>query len=318
MWVPTLVPGAGVSVSGTPDQRIRAIATVQRGRISRGQLVVAGIGAAQTARLLAAGRLVREQRGVFTVGHDAPTEYGAETSALLAVRTGAALSHWTAAHLWGLVAPDREDGVVHATVHGCSGGRPKGVRVHRSEILHQRDLRILNGLPLTSPARTLLDLAPHLTARELERAVDQMVVHRAGHLGDLTELLRRCGRHPGTSALSDLVIRHAGTTFTRSEAEERFLALVRDAQLPQPLVNARRHGFEVDFLWPELGIAVEIDGYAFHRGRSSFEDDRRRDAILKTKGIDVIRITWRQLTDEPLAVIARLAATLNSARAAHR
>ena len=92
------------------------------------------------------------------------------------------------------------------------------------------------------------------------------------------------------------------------------LALARAAGLPAPLVNVRRHGFEIDFLWPDAGVAVEVDGYAFHSGRDSFERDRRRDQILLAAGITVLRVTWRQLTTEPLAVAASLAAALAERR----
>ena len=100
------------------------------------------------------------------------------------------------------------------------------------------------------------------------------------------------------------------TTFTRSEAEERFLALVREARLPRPLVNVRRHGYEIDFLWPEEGVAVEVDGFAYHRTRERFEADRDRDAVLRKAGLTVIRVTWRQLERDAMAVLVDVAQAL--------
>lgn len=107
-----------------------------------------------------------------------------------------------------------------------------------------------------------------------------------------------------------MIERETGTTFTRSQAEELFLTLIRQAELPAPQVNVRRHGVEVDFLWEQQRVAVEIDGFTFHNTHAAFERDRQRDARLLAAGISTIRITWRQLHDEPLAVIARLAAAL--------
>ncbi len=292
------------------------MATVQRGFISRGQLRAAAISSTAIARLIAKRWLRPKHRAVFAVGHDAPAELAEETAALLAVRTGGALSHVSAALLWGMTTHRSEAAAIHVTVPGDSpGGRPEGARVHRSKLLTFRDVRIRRGLPVTSPARALLDLAPSTTRRELERMLDQGLVMRLLRLGDVLELLRRCGRHRGRAALQALVEQHTTTTFTRSEAEELFLSLVRQAQLPQPLVNVRRRGYEIDFLWPQAGLAVEIDGFAYHRTSPRFEHDHSKDAALRSAGIIVDRLTWRQLDQEPLAVIARVAAGLHPPQA---
>jgi very-short-patch-repair endonuclease len=301
-----------VTVDGTLEERMTQIARRQRGRVSRGQLLWAGIDSSTIGWLVDKRRLLAIPRGVYQLGHDAPCELGPETAALLAVRDGGLLSHQTAAILWGLKGPDPIDGVIHITVAGSPGGRPVGVLVHRSKLLTTRDLRVRHGLPVTSPARALLDLAPSATPRELERMLDRGIVERVVRPSDVIELLRRCGRHGGRARLLELVEHHTTTTFTRSEAEELFLSLVREAQLPQPLVNVRRHGFEIDFLWPAQNVAVEIDGFAFHRTHRRFEGDHRKDAILGAAGITVTRLTWGQLQDEPLAVIARLAFSLST------
>jgi very-short-patch-repair endonuclease len=314
--VPTLGERSGVSVGGCVVDRIAAVATLQRGFVSRGQLRAAAISSTAIARLIAKGWLRPKHRGVFAVGHDAPAELGEETAALLAVRTGAALSHMSAARLWGMTTHRPAAADIHVTVPGASpGGRPEGVHVHRSKLLTSRDMRIHRALPVTSPARVLLDVAPSATGRELERMLDQGLVMRLLRPGDVIELLRRCGRHRGRAALQALVDQHTTTTFTRSEAEELFLGLVRQAQLPQPLVNVRRHGYEIDFLWPQCGLAVEIDGFAFHRTNPRFEHDHSKDAALRAVGIIVDRVTWRQLDQEPLAVIARVSAGLRPPQA---
>jgi very-short-patch-repair endonuclease len=328
------VPGAGtdrnsfvvpvldvreIAVGGTFEQRVSAVATEQRGRVSRTQLLGAGLSGTTIARLQRRGYMHAEHAGVYVVGHLAEIPGGREASALLAARSGAVLSHRSAAGWWGIATSElgrgdaSADGEVHVTAPGNHGGRPSGVVVHRSTILAPRDLRVHDGLPVTSPARTLLDLAGELAPRELERMLDTALVQGRVNLRQINELLRRAGRHAGCAAIRGLLEAHTHTTFTRSEAEERFLAIVREAGLPDPLVNVRRHGFELDFLWPrEPGrdVAVEIDGYAFHGGRAAFERDRRRDAILRAAGIDVLRFTWRRLTQESHAVVAELAAAL--------
>jgi very-short-patch-repair endonuclease len=102
----------------------------------------------------------------------------------------------------------------------------------------------------------------------------------------------------------------SGPALTRSQAERRLLHVIRKAELPEPETNARLHGFEVDFYWPASGLVLEVDGYAFHGNRPAFEQDRKRDQALVAVGLRVIRVTWRQLVERPLAVVARIAQAL--------
>jgi hypothetical protein len=153
------------------------------------------------------------------------------------------------------------DSWVHVTVPG--GGLPKlqGVAIHRARKLDPRDVRAHQGLLVTSPARTLFDLAPVLTGRQLERAFDRSLVGRHMALADVAELLARAPGRAGAPALKALLEQHSGSTLTRSKAEEMFLNLVRTAGLPDPEVNVRIAGFEVDFLWRAQNLVVEIDGF---------------------------------------------------------
>jgi very-short-patch-repair endonuclease len=297
-----------LEVSGTVQERVTMIAGAQRGFVSRGQLLAAGFDSSAIGRLIAKGWLIRAHRGVYAVGHAAPTPLGPATAALLAVRSGAALSHHTAAALWGLLkGGSGDDGLIHITVVGSPGGRPAGACVHRSKLLAAKDIRVHRRLPVISPARALLDIAPTSTGRELERGLDQALIQRLTTVREVSDLLGRCGRHPGRRALEAIVRQYTTTTFTRSQAEERFLALVRQTDLPQPLTNVRRHGYEIDFLWPDQRLAVEIDGYVYHRGHGAFEHDRRKDAALQAAGIRTMRVTWRQLEHEAVGVMARVA-----------
>jgi very-short-patch-repair endonuclease len=302
--------GSKTPISGTRDERIFAIAAAQRNRVSRRQLLAAGISSNTIDRLARTRLLRRVHCGVFAVGPGTPIPLADETAALLAVRAGATLSHHTAAMLLGLRPPGSGDGLVHLTVPGASVEDPAGVRAHRSIMLGPGDVRVRDGLPVTSPARTLLDVAPLVSAREIERAIDQMVIHRIGTLRGVKELLGRAGHHNGRTLLTGVADAYTTTTFTRSEAEERFLSLIRDSGLPQPLMNVRRHGYEIDFFWPEERVAVEVDGFAYHGTRERFEEDRKRDAVLRKAGITVIRVTWRQLERHATAVVADVAQAL--------
>lgn len=263
---------------------------MQHGCVSRDQLRAAGIGSGVIDRLVRSGFLVRIHRAVFI--------------------DGALLSHLSAAVMWGLVPVPSGSTLVDVMVIGSAAGRRRGVRIHRTELVHRSDIRVRAGLPVTSPIRTLIDIAPSREPRELERAFDEALVRGLVRLPDLRQRVKLGADRRGLRPIRELMARETGTTFTRSQAEELFLKLVRQAQLPAPQVNARRHGFELDFFWEAQRVAVEIDGFAFHGTRRAFERDRRRDARLQAAGISTMRVTWRQLRDEPLAVIARLAGAL--------
>ena len=176
----------------------------------------------------------------------------------------------------------------------------------------------VSGIPVTAPARTLMDLAASEELRVLERAVA-----RALRSGIVTEtrlsatLARHAGR-PGSRALRTVLEREGGPALTRSEAEGRFLEMVREARLPVPEVNVRVAGYEVDFFWPGLRVVGEVDGFRFHRGRVRFEADRRRDMDLAAAGVQVIRVTWRQLVEEERATLVRLARALDHRALASR
>jgi very-short-patch-repair endonuclease len=287
------------------------IAAMQNGRVSRRQLLAAGISDGAIRRRIKRSWLFPRHPGVYAVGHLAPVAFGRETDALLSFRDGAVLSHHTAASLWGLRMAEVSDAdPVDVLVPAAWTSRRDGVRLHRSRSLDDRDTCLRYGLPLTSPARLLLDLAPEVSDRRLELALDQLIVARLVRLADIGELLGRVQRHPGRGKLALLAKHQHGPMLTRSEAEERMLALLRAAQLPEPLVNARLLGYEVDFYWRAERFVLEVDGFRFHSTRRAFEHDRRKDAALRAAGIDVMRGTWRQLEQEPYAVVARVAQAL--------
>jgi very-short-patch-repair endonuclease len=293
-----------IIVSGSRDQRIAAIARHQRGRVSRDQLVATGLSGGAIQRRLRRGSLVREHATVYVVGHTAAVPLGPETGALLSVRDGAVLSHRSAAALWAIGAADRN---VDILVQGGYAGRRTGVRIHRTRLLDARDVRIRDALPVTSPARTLLDNAGQSSIRVLERMFTEAVTQDLVSPADLEDVITRGRGRSGCAALHALLDDENDPAFTRSDGEKRMRALVRQAGLPQPLVNAPLHGFEVDFYWPAQAVVVEIDSYGFHTSRWAYERDCRKDAVLRAHGVPPLRFSHRQVRDEPLLVITQVA-----------
>lgn len=306
--VKTLGAGSRVSVSGTNLRRAQAIAEMQRGRVARRQLLAAGMRQGAITRMIKQGLLVPIHHGVYTFGLDTPVELGDETAALLACREGAVLSHYSAPVVWDVWPADRANAdEVHVTAPSTRSCRQPGICAHRSDRLTSRDVRVHRGLPVTSPARTWLDLAPELSDRDLERLFDEFLIKRLIRPQHLVELRSRCGGHPGRGALRRFIDVYTDSGFTRSEAERLFRELIREARLPEPQTNVCLHGYEVDAYWPEHRLAVEIDGYVYHRSHSAFERDPRKSATLQAEGIAVMRFTWNQLRNDRLATIAMVA-----------
>lgn len=241
---------------------------------------------------------------MYLVGHPTPAPLAREVAALLACGPGAVLSHLSAAALWHLL-PFR-DGDIDVTVAGRDCGRRAGVRVHRVRHLHEADASQRDRVPTTGAARTLLDIAESLTKRDLDRALNEALVQRLTSEAALRRLLDASTGRRGARALREALDGAEGPSLTRSEAERRLLELLRAGGLPLPETNATLGGYEVDALWRDARLVLEVDGYAFHNTRAAFERDRERDARLQALGYRVIRVTWRQIADRPEAVLVRL------------
>jgi Protein of unknown function (DUF559) len=212
-------------------------------------------------------------------------------AAVLAAGTDAALSHATAGGAW-IIRP-LAAGAIHVTVPGDSGRKRRpGIRIHRSRTLTPQDTTTHRGIPITTPARTIIDLAGTLQALPLEQALDQ--ADRRG-LIDFAELKAR----PIPRSLKAILARYTGPTFTRSELEDRFNAICDNHKLPRPASNTIIEGEEVDFAWRKPRLIVEVDGYGYHRSPSRFENDRERDVTLALAGWHVMRFTWTQVTTRP-------------------
>lgn len=287
---------------------LSVIAGAQRGLVHRSQLHELGIRRGSVARRERVGSLHRVLPSVFAVGQPALQPLAAETAALLHCVENAALSHATAAAAWGLL-PGMPDEVA-VTLIGRNVRQPHGLRIHRVPALDVRDVRIRHGLPVVAPARTIIDLLAVGSTSLAERALNEARVLRLVDDRQLTEALQRCPGRTGRGRLRALLEAERGPAVTRSEAERRLQALVERSELPWPQFNQWLHGHLVDAVWPEHRLVVEVDGYAVHGQRRAFESDRRRDQRLAAAGYTVIRVTWRQLRDEPMAVVARLAQAL--------
>ena len=286
------------------DRAVVALARRRHAVVTVEELAGAGLGRHAVAHRVRTGWLRRMFRGVYLVGPlEAP--HSRAMAATLAGGAGAVLSHYPAAVLWGLCPP--REGPIDVTVPGRKTRSRPGIRVHRSH-LHPTDATRTHGIPVTSPARTLLDLATTVSQRDLARATEEAQVQRRVSTHSLNEQFSRYPTHRGTAALRKAI--QAEPRLTRSEAERRMLELIRSARLPEPGVNVKVGGWEVDLVWPNQRLIVEVDGYAFHSSRRSFERDRGRDATLAGAGWRVVRFTWRQIVEEPEVVIARLSAAL--------
>ncbi len=240
-------------------------------------------------------------RGVYGVGHSAITLHGRFFAAVLACGPGSALSHRSGSELLEMLDPI--PGPIHITRTGPHRDGPNGIVIHRTTTL---PVGTCHDIPVTTPARTLVDLAATATTHDLERALERARVRR---LVTEADLLDAVGHHrPGTGRLKELL--EAEPTFTRSKAERALRRLVVKAQLPHPQTNVYIGPYELDALWREQRLVVEFDSWEFHGHREAFERDRIRDADLQAAGYRVIRATWRQLTTQPEALTARLAVAI--------
>jgi very-short-patch-repair endonuclease len=208
-------------------------------------------------------------------------------AAVLACGDGAVLSHTSAAELWGMRRRPRRASepapAVHVTIPRTSGVRKrKGIVLHRSSTLIAMQCTRRDGIPVTTPARTLCDLRALLSPAQFSAALRE------------AEFLRL--------PIDD----EFESDGTRTDLEQLMLALCRRHRLPQPEVNVKVDRFEVDFLWRAKRLVAEVDGWESHRTRSAFEEDRSRDARLKLLGYEVVRFTWRQLTRDPVGTAKTL------------
>jgi hypothetical protein len=252
------------------------------------------------------GRLHRVHREVYAVGHEAWSLYGQFMAAVLAGGVGTVLSHFAAAALWGFWRWEPRD--VDVIVPGARGRGQRGLRVHRMRCLDEHDVRRHYDIPVTTAARTCLDIAADLSPNELRRPVRQAQAEGWADLRQIADVLGRANGHRGAKKLADLIA--TGPAPTRSELEDVVLDVLLRGGLPRPEINKPlfRAGRRIipDFRWPAQRLVVEADGAAWHDGKLAREDDAERQAILEASGERVVRITWDQAVQRPEQSLKRV------------
>jgi very-short-patch-repair endonuclease len=271
-----------------PDKIIAAIADRQYGVVGRSQLLAAGVTRDEIDKRVQRGLLRKMHRGVYALGHRALKPEAYWLAAVLACGEGAALSHATAAELWG-IRPSASSFVDVVVPTRTGRAKREGIRLHTTK---HPETTTHRGIPVTTPARTLLDLATMLPKPALERAVEEAEKQRL----DCTGIERYAGRPGATKLFAELDRDHPNT---RSEFERAFLTFCEDHGLPKPSTNSIVEGMQVDFHWASLDVVVEADSFGHHGTRQAFERDRQRDAILAAAGHRTGRYTVRQLRDRP-------------------
>jgi very-short-patch-repair endonuclease len=297
--MPPLRPDTPAERGKVDTERLAQLASSQSGVVSRAQLVSLGVSDSALSRWVQARRLHRIHPGVYAVGHSVLSLDGCLFAALLYGGDEAVFSHTTAGWLWRLIDADPKR--IHLTVPGRRSSLP-GVRVHRSRDVARATCR---DLPVTSVARTLVDLAGVLSFRQLRRALAEASYQNLLSIPEVKSVLKP-GRH-GSRALRRALHQHLPQLArTLSVLEERFLELCHATGLPLPEINAQVGGMRVDAMWREQRLVAELDGAAAHGGWAQVSRDRERELALRGMGFRVVRYTWQQITERAGEVVADL------------
>ncbi len=286
---------------------LAGLANRQHGVVSVGQLHALGFSKSSIEKAVAAGRLHSLDRGVYAVGHTRLDQYGQCFAAVFAGGPGAVLSHHSAAWLHGLARWSPRPFHVTGPV---ARRRRLPVRIHRARRLDEVDWEFVDAIPVSSVARTLLDLAAAVKFDWLEKMVEKAEDLECLDLRQIEDLLARTAGHHGHGRLRRAIALYRPTSFTRSSLERRFLELWMATGRPQPHANYVEEGFELDCYWPEYRFTVELDVYETHGSRAAFERDRKREEDLLLAGIETTRVTGPRLEREPDEVIRRVARLL--------
>lgn len=291
----------GATPHSSKGRAVRGLAREQHGAIARRQLLEIGYSPRAIEHRLTTGKLFAVRRGVYAVGRRELTREGRWMAAILRAGRGAVLSHQSAAALWRLA--DREDEIT-ITIPSGRDCNDRTLWVHRAR-LPSADVRTRWRIPLTSPARTLLDLAHWASEDQLEHLIN--AADRADLIDPerLRDYVDGCSRMRGIPALR-FVLDKSTFRYTASALERRFLPLARRAGLPVPETSVWIEGYEVDFLWPDLGLIVETDGLRYHRTTFQLERDSRRDQAHAAAGYRTLRFGHSQIQYNPDSVVGAL------------
>jgi very-short-patch-repair endonuclease len=302
--------------SQTGDRDIAELADRQHGVVAVWQLLELGVGLGAIKYRLAQGRLYFVHTGVYAVGRRKLGWKGVVMAAVLACGPEAVLSHRSAARLWGIRPDNRRD--VDVTVPSRGAHRRRGIQPHSVRKLDPRDVTVIDGVPVTTLPRTLLDLAEVVPKSHVIRAMTEAERQRIIDMRALEEAMARSPGRRGLKPLREILTDAVIEPGTREEFEHAFVEFCHAAGLPKPQVNTLVEGYEVDVVWRKNQLIVELDSWAFHRHRKAFEDDRERDIVLALAEYRVIRVTWRQLTRQPAKLAKRLTTLLDPGSAPSR
>jgi hypothetical protein len=294
--------------SRTAERRIARIALGQHGNVTREQLLAAGLSCTEIARRREKGLLILQFRGVYRVGHAAPSLLATYMAAVLACGEGALLRGRAAAHLHRLLnrAPTCTE------VLTTTERRVPGVRTTRSRAgIDPRDATKVRGIPVTTVSRTLVDIATDLPRQALSKACHEAGVRYRTTPREVSAVLARRPNAKGAAKLRAVMSGEEPVALSRLEA--RFLALMRAHDLPLPKTNKPAGGLRVDCRWPAHKLTVELDSYRFHNTRHAWESDRRRERQAYARGDAFRRFTWGDVFERPGAMIRELTALLASA-----
>jgi very-short-patch-repair endonuclease len=284
---------------------VATLAAEQYGAVSALDLLELGLTRTAIAVRVRCGRLHRVHRGVYAVGHDALSLDGRFMAATLACGPRSWLGYRSGSAHWGFMAWD-DDYLIEVVVEGCAGRRRPGLRIHRTRRLDPRDVMRHRGIWVTTPARTLLDLADVLPDKGLRRAVRQAQALHLTNVRQIADVLARANGRRGATRLAKLIA--DGPTPTRSELEDLVLGVVLDGGLARPQINPRLGRVYPDLRWPEQRLTVECDSRTWHDGKLAGEDDAERQARLEADGERVLRVTWQQALRNPEQTVARILA----------
>jgi very-short-patch-repair endonuclease len=294
------------------DPVIGAIAARQHGAVARRQLLDAGVSARMIEERIRSGLLIPVHRGVYLLAHGPRSPLAFEAAAVLACGPQALLSHRTAGARWALLTEAPES--IELTVVGRNRTAPNGLVVRSISALADSELRRHEGIPITSPSLTLLDLAGTLGRHDLSGALNEARVQRLVTDDDLRASLAAHPNRRGASALRCLVDEERGPRITRSEAERRALDVMRAHGIEPDASDVAIGPYRVDFLFERERLAVEVDGYRYHGTPKRFVADRRRTNYLASKGIQLFPLTWVDLHQGAKEAMALLQATLSERR----
>jgi Transcriptional regulator, AbiEi antitoxin len=282
------------------ERKLASLAASSHGVVTHRQLLDAGITLAEIRQRLHTGALLREYRGVYRVGHRAPSMEARYLAAVWAAGERALLSGRAAAHLLRILkgpAPAPE-------VTAPTERRIEGVRTRRERGIDRADAIVWHGIPVTSVPRTLVDLARDLPLDALARACHEAgVLHRTAP-AHVEAVLARRPNTPGAAKLRGILIGEVPVTLSRLEA--RFLELLRDTDLPLPHTNRRAGTQRVDCRWPDQRLIVELDSYRYHSSRHAWEQDRRREREARARGDEHRRYTYGDVFERPAPMLADL------------